>query len=85
MIAKELIYASTYRLVDLEDMWRGVEVSVELIDDYMETADLLSHGAGYLDETQPELSVSNSTSAQNFCVLLKEPPAAHQGPSWSIK
>lgn len=73
---KELICASTYRLVDLEDMWWGVEVSVELVDDYVETADLLSHGVGYLDETQPELSVSYSTSAQEQAGLLH--PTAHR-------
>lgn len=38
-----------------------MEVSVELVDEYVETADLLSHGAGYLDET--ELSASCRTCA----------------------
>ncbi|XP_010772037.1 mitofusin-1-like [Notothenia coriiceps] len=50
-------------LVDLKDMWRWVEVRVELINDYMETADLLSHGDGYLEERQPEISVSYRTPA----------------------
>ncbi|KAF3835162.1 hypothetical protein F7725_027720 [Dissostichus mawsoni] len=44
-------------------MWRWVEVRVELINDYMETADLLSHGDGYLEERQPEISVSYRTPA----------------------
>lgn len=70
---RELVCASTHRLIDLKDMWRRVEVSAELVDKYVETADLLSHGAGYLDET--ELSVSCRTCALHsmhrcFLVLL---------------
>lgn len=64
---EEIICASTYRLVDLEDVWRRVEVSVELINDYVETTDLLSHGAGHLDET---LAFSYSTSAQEQAGLV---------------
>lgn len=59
-----IICASTYRFVDLEDVVRGVEVSMELVDDDVEAADLLFHGAGYLDKTQPEISVSYSTAEQ---------------------
>lgn len=61
---EEIICASTYRFVDLEDVVWGVEVRVELIDDDVEAADLLFHGAGYLDKTQPEFSVSYSTARQ---------------------
>lgn len=43
--------ASTHRLVDLEDVLRWVEVTVELVNKYMETADLLFHGDGHLGET----------------------------------
>lgn len=58
MWSEELIFASTYRLVDLEDMRWGVEVRAELIDNDMETTDLLLHCAGYLIDTHPEPSVS---------------------------
>lgn len=43
--------ASTHRLVDLEDVVRWVEVTVELVNEYVETADLLLHGDGHLCET----------------------------------
>lgn len=34
-------------------MQGGVEVSVELVHKHVKTGDLLSHGAGDLDEKQP--------------------------------
>lgn len=36
---------------------------MELIDKYVEAADLLSHGAGYLDETKPVIS-----QLRNMCI-----------------
>ena len=49
---------------------------MELINDYMETADLLSHGDGYLEERQPEKSVSYRTpalSGKNLWPYSKNP------------
>lgn len=46
------MFASTHRLVDLEDVLRWVEVTVELVNEYVETADLLLHGDGHLGETK---------------------------------
>lgn len=45
------MYASTHRLVDLEDVLRRVEVTAELVNEYVETTDLFLHGDGHLDET----------------------------------
>lgn len=66
--------ASTHRLVDLEHMRWRMEISVELVNDYMETADLLPHGAGHLEETQPAFSQRRCTM-RGFSVLHKEPSA----------
>lgn len=48
---KTFVCASTYRLVDLEDVLRRVEVTAELVNEYVKTADLFLHGDGHLGET----------------------------------
>lgn len=40
--------ASTYRLIELKDVGRWVEVGMELVYNHMKTADLLTHGVGHL-------------------------------------
>lgn len=52
----------TYRLVDLEDMRWGVKIRLELIDNYMQAADLVPHCTGHLDKSQLEASVSYTAS-----------------------
>lgn len=55
-----------------------MEVTVELINDYVKAADLLSHGAGHLKHNQSYQSAvaHQHRSWQDECVLLKQPQAA---------
>lgn len=43
------VCASTYRLVNLKDVWRGMEVGVELVYEHVQSGDLLCHGVGHLE------------------------------------
>lgn len=44
------VRASTYRLVNLKDVQRRVEVRVELVYEHVEARDLLRHGVRHLDQ-----------------------------------
>lgn len=44
------VRASTYRLVNLKDVQRRVEVRVELVYEHVEAGDLLRHGVRHLDQ-----------------------------------